>query len=1340
MKPIIRTISLFAAILATCSLTNPASAASIGVNFVRGAGADVFGVQDGTAISLAPGDVAGAPAFAQANWNNLGARGTNINVIDSAGAASGVLFNWDSANAWSQAGGGTPTTQGSPDANLMNGYLDSNNSANTAVNSNLWANGNGNKPLVHVSGLSAWLATQGASYYDVVVYSDGDTTSGRTGEFWLSDVNNDPTAMVVGNDQVSHVFICDRANFVTTVTFTEVPLLIQSGFNAQLGNFPGNYAVFDSLTADSFLLRDAEFNTRCVINAIQIIPRTTPLSPTVSAQAPAQVISNATAMLRATVAGRAPFAYRWQKNGADLADGGNISGSTTPTLTIENVSAGDAASYSLVVTNPIGVYTNSITTLTLANPVAGSYVEKVITNVPYAYWRLNETTDPITGFVSAGDFAGRFSGTYGSALQNGYTSVAGPQSPDFPGLENGNFALLSTYNVRPSWLTAPALNLNTNTVTFCAWINPASSQAGFTALLQARNGNDTGAFGYGNNNNLGYTWNSNSAATYNFVSGLVPPSNQWSFVALAISPTNAIFYLYNTNGQTSATNTLAHTIQAMTGPTVIGSDNGTLNRTFNGLIDEFAVYNRTLPPAEIYNLYKKGLGLDAIGPTITTQPKSVALYEGRTARMAITASGDVPLSYRWRRNGNNLSDGGNISGATTPSLTVNNVSIAGDAGDYDIVVGNLVGSITSSVAPLIVVASNSAPVAYESQLRQKNPIAYWRMDEASGSLTAFDYWGGNIASNENVTLGLPGPLPPDFAGLESTNAAGQYDGFSANTATTESLMNNRAQFSIIGWFNTAGPIGERVGLFGQNDVCEFGFHGLGPDGLAQIGFWTPRGAAFLNQSNITAGVWYMVAAVGSGTNVSLTLVSTNGGGGFQVLQANTAHAATTNYGSSASPFKIGGGGILDVTGNFFTGLIDEVAIYDRALSVGELSDLFGAALTGGGLPPGISSVTGSMTLYAGRTATFQVNAVGSSPQFQWRSNGIPLTDGGNLWGSLTATLTITNVAAANAADYDVIVSNLAGSVTSAPPATLTVLTPAPGSYEAVVIAANPHAYYRLNSTNDPSTGTEPNLELYGGFNGVYGAGSQNGFNGVFGPQPPGFTFETNNYALGTIPATLGSYATAPIGSLSTNNVSFTMWIQPAGVVDDYSGLLMNRNAGVAGGFGFGTGGQLGYTWNNNNANTYGFLSGLIPPVGQWSFVALVVEPTQATLHLYSPAGLLSATNIVAHSADVFGNNWQIGHDNQDNTASRTFNGLIDEVAVFNYSLTPAQLVSLYSAGAPVPVSLTITPSGANVTVTWPQGTLLEADEVSGPWTTNTAASPYVTTPAAAKKFYRVIVK
>ncbi len=605
-------------------------------------------------------------------------------------------------------------------------------------------------------------------------------------------------------------------------------------------------------------------------------------------------------------------------------------------------------------------------------------------------------------------------------------------------------------------------------------------------------------------------------------------------------------------------------------------------------------------------------------------------------------------------------------------------------------------------------------------------------------MEAFDYWGGNIATNENVALEQAGPRSPDFVGIESTNNAAQYDGLSADTFSTASLMNNRAQFSIIGWFNTAGVIGQRAGLFGQNDVCEFGFHGLGPDNLAQIGIWTPRGAAFLNQSNIQAGVWYLVAAIGDGTNVSLRLVSTNGGGGFQVLQANTPHTATTNYGSSPYSFRIGGGGILDATGNYFTGLIDEVAVYNRALSVGELSDLFGAALTGGVLPPGIASVSGSVTLYAGRSVALHVEAVGTNPQFQWRSNGVPLIDGNNLWGSATDTLNITNLTAANAASYEVVVSNSAGAVTSTPPATLTVITPTPGSYEEAVTAANPIAYYRLNSTNDPSSGTEPALDIWGGHNGVYASAAQNGFNGILGPQPPIFGFETNHGALATAAATLNSYATAPFGTLGTNNVTFTMWIQPTGAFDDYSGLLFNRG-GTAGGFGFGAGGQLGYTWNNNNVNTYGFASGLVPAVGEWSFVALVVEPTQATLHLYTASGLRSVTNAIAHTADVFGNNWQIGHDDSGANASRTFNGRIDEVAVFNYSLSPAQLLSLYSAGGPTPTVLSLQPDGGNLILTWPSGTLLEADEITGPWTTNNAVSPFTNAPTGAKKFYRVIV-
>lgn len=48
--------------------------------------------------------------------------------------------------------------------------------------------------------------------------------------------------------------------------------------------------------------------------------------------------------------------------------------------------------------------------------------------------------------------------------------------------------------------------------------------------------------------------------------------------------------------------------------------------------------------------------------------------------------------------------------------------------------------------------------------------------------------------------------------------------------------------------------------------------------------------------------------------------------------------------------------------------------------------------------------------------------------------------------------------------------------------------------------------------------------------------------------------------------------------------------------------------------------------------------------------------------------------------------------------------------------------------------------GMSVQLTWSQGTLLQADQLTGPWTTNTALSPYLVTPTALHKFYRVCVQ
>jgi hypothetical protein len=45
-------------------------------------------------------------------------------------------------------------------------------------------------------------------------------------------------------------------------------------------------------------------------------------------------------------------------------------------------------------------------------------------------------------------------------------------------------------------------------------------------------------------------------------------------------------------------------------------------------------------------------------------------------------------------------------------------------------------------------------------------------------------------------------------------------------------------------------------------------------------------------------------------------------------------------------------------------------------------------------------------------------------------------------------------------------------------------------------------------------------------------------------------------------------------------------------------------------------------------------------------------------------------------------------------------------------------------------------SGTNLQVSWPYGTLLQATNLAGPWTKNSAASPYTIVPNTPQMFFR----
>ena len=69
----------------------------------------------------------------------------------------------------------------------------------------------------------------------------------------------------------------------------------------------------------------------------------------------------------AVVSGSAPFSWQWQKNSANVNDGGNVSDSLTRVLRLANASLDDAGSYSVIVSNTSGVVTSAMAALTVSS-------------------------------------------------------------------------------------------------------------------------------------------------------------------------------------------------------------------------------------------------------------------------------------------------------------------------------------------------------------------------------------------------------------------------------------------------------------------------------------------------------------------------------------------------------------------------------------------------------------------------------------------------------------------------------------------------------------------------------------------------------------------------------------------------------------------------------------------------------------------------------------------------------------------------------------------------------------------------------------------------------------
>jgi glucose/arabinose dehydrogenase len=97
-------------------------------------------------------------------------------------------------------------------------------------------------------------------------------------------------------------------------------------------------------------------------------------------------------------------------------------------------------------------------------------------------------------------------------------------------------------------------------------------------------------------------------------------------------------------------------------------------------------------------------------PVVDLSPAPQSHPIGATIIFRVLGAGADPLTFRWRKNGVNLNDGGRIQGALTPTLTISS-AVSFDSGNYDVVLSSPCGpDAISNTAQLTIFGCTSADV------------------------------------------------------------------------------------------------------------------------------------------------------------------------------------------------------------------------------------------------------------------------------------------------------------------------------------------------------------------------------------------------------------------------------------------------------------------------------------------------------------------------------------------------------------------------------------------------------------------------------------------------------
>ena len=214
-----------------------------------------------------------------------------------------------------------------------------------------------------------------------------------------------------------------------------------------------------------------------------------------------------------------------------------------------------------------------------AKPSKPAMTESLTTTKPFAWWKLNEQRGTV-----ATDSAGPHNGK----------AMRSPLWKPGEGVHGGGLA----FNGTGQYISIPPLGLKTDCATITLWVKPGAQQTSEIGLIfhRTRDTQRVAGISLRKNNEIGYTW---GGSFYKLSTKLIPPANQWSFIALCVEPQQATLWLKTDSGLQSFTSKGSHHAEDFSSEIRIGSDSIRPDRYFNGCLEDVRIYDRTLTPAEI---------------------------------------------------------------------------------------------------------------------------------------------------------------------------------------------------------------------------------------------------------------------------------------------------------------------------------------------------------------------------------------------------------------------------------------------------------------------------------------------------------------------------------------------------------------------------------------------------------------------------------------------------------------------------------------------------------------------------------------------------------------------